>query len=94
MRAAFAKYKPLPIGERGPTEVPYEGRHLITGEVVERMKVNLALLESGVGALSFYVQELEYITKVKGTHTVLAPLLQVFFEQIVLGPCDSFLTQL
>jgi len=42
VRAAFAKYKPLPVGERGPDEVPYEGRHLITGEVVERMKVNLA----------------------------------------------------
>ncbi len=89
VRAAFTKYKPLPIGERGPTEVPYEGRHLITGEVVERMKVNLALLESGVGALSFYVQELEYIAKVKGTHTVLAPLLQVFFEQILFGPGHS-----
>ncbi len=89
VRAAFAKYKPLPIGERGPTEVPYEGRHLITGEVVERMKVNLALLETGVGALSFYVQELEYIAKVKGTHTVLAPLLQVFFEQILFGPGHS-----
>lgn len=89
VRAAFAKYKPLPVGERGPDEVPYEGRHLITGEVVERMKVNLALLDSGVGALSFYVQELEYIAKVKGTHTILAPLLQVFFEQILFGPGHS-----
>jgi len=32
------------------------------------MKVNLALLESGVGAVSFYVQEIEHICKVKGTH--------------------------
>jgi type III restriction enzyme len=89
VREAFAKYKPLPIGERGPTEVPYEGRHLITGEVVERMKVNLALLDSGVGALSFYVQELEYIAKVKNTHTILAPLLQTFFEQLLFGPGHS-----
>jgi type III restriction enzyme len=89
VRTAFADYKPLPIGSRGPEEVPYEGRHLITGEVVERMKVNLALLQSGIGALSFYVQELEYIAKVKGTHTVLAPLLQMFFEQILFGPGRS-----
>lgn len=89
VRGAFAKYKPLPLGERGPDEVPYEGRHLITGEVVERMKVNLALLDSGVGAVSFYVQELEYIAKVKGTHSMLAPLLQVFLEQILFGPGHS-----
>lgn len=89
MREAFKSYKPLPIGELGPSEMPYEGRHLITGEVVERMKVNLTLLESGVGAISFYVQELEYICKVKGTHRVLAPLLQTFFEQIVFGPGRS-----
>ncbi len=53
------------------------------------MKVNLALLQSGVGAVSYYVQELEYICKVKGTHTVLAPLLQLFFEQILFGPGHS-----
>lgn len=89
IREAFRPYKPLPIGEIGPSEVPYEGRHLITGEVVEQMKVNLALLESGVGAISFYVQELEYICKVKGAHQVLAPLLQVFFEQILFGAGKS-----
>ena len=85
LREAFQPYSPLPLGERGPDEVQYEGRHLITGEVVERMKVNLALLESGVGAISFYVQELEYICKVKRTHQVLAPLLQTFFEEILFG---------
>lgn len=81
----FAPYKQLPIGERGPAEVQYEGRHLITGEVVEHMKVSLALLDSGVGAISFYVQELEYICKVRGTHQVLAPLLQKFFEEMLFG---------
>ncbi len=85
MREAFARYRPLPIGDRGPDEVQYEGRHLITGEVVEHMKVSLALLESGVGAISFYIQELEYVCKVKNTHQVLAPLLQKFFEELLFG---------
>ena len=89
VREAFRPFKPLPLGELGPTEVPYEGRHLITGEVVEQMKVNLALLESGVGAISFYEQELEYICKVKNTHQVLGPLLHVFFEQVLFGPGQS-----
>jgi len=89
LREAFKPFNPLPIGERGPDEVQYEGRHLITGEVVEHMKVNLALLESGVGAISFYVQEVEYICKVKGTHQVLGPLLQNFFEEMLFGSGHS-----
>ncbi|PWU19439.1 MAG: restriction endonuclease subunit R, partial [Verrucomicrobia bacterium] len=83
VRAAFAQYKSLPLGERGPDEVQYEGRHLITGEVVEHMKVSLALLESGMGAISFYTQQLEYICKIRSTHQVLAPLLQKFFEEML-----------
>lgn len=89
LQEAFKPYKPLPVGERGPDEVQYEGRHLITGEVIEHMKVNLVLLESGMGAISFYVQELEYVCKVKGTHQVLAPLLQKFFEEMLFGPKHS-----
>ncbi len=89
MKAAFQRYQPLALGERGPDEVQYEGRHLITGEIVEFMKVNLVLLESGIGAISFYVQELEHICKVKGTHQVLAPLLQEFLEEMLFGPGQS-----
>jgi len=89
VKKEFAPLKTLPIGARGPDEVQYEGRHLITGEVVEHMKVSLALLESGIGALSFYVQELEYICKVRNTHQVLAPLLEKFFEAMLFGPGHS-----
>lgn len=85
LREAFNPYKPLPIGERGLEEVQYEGRHLITGEVVEHMKVSLALLDSGYGAISFFEQELEHICKVKGTHQVLGPLLEKFLEEILFG---------
>ena len=63
--------------------------HLITGEVVEHMKVNLTLLESGVGAISFFVREIESICKVRNTHQVLAPLLQRFFEEVLFGPGRS-----
>lgn len=85
VRDAFKGYTALPLGERGSDEVQYEGRHLITGEVVEHMKVSLALLDSGMGAISFYVQELEYICKVRNTHQILAPLIQSFFERILFG---------
>jgi len=82
-------FSPLPIGGRGPDDVQYEGRHLITNEIVEQMKVHLPLLESGNGAISFYVQELESICKIKGTHAILAPLLERFFEGMLFGPGQS-----
>jgi type III restriction enzyme len=85
VQEAFKKYPPLPLGERGTDEVQYEGRHLITGEVVEHMKVHLALLDSGYGAVSFFVQELEHICKVKGTHQVLSPLIEKFLEELLFG---------
>lgn len=85
VKSAFQKYPPVPLGDRGPDEVQYEGRHLITGEVVEFMKVHLALLESGYGAITFFEQELEHFCKVRGTHQVLGPLLEKFLEEILFG---------
>jgi type III restriction enzyme len=83
VRAEFRKYKPLPLGGQGNTEIQYEGRHLFTNEVVERLKINLPLLESGVGAVSYFVKQLEQVCKVRGTHAVLAPLVQTFLEEIL-----------
>ena len=82
---AFRPYSPLPLGDRGATEVKYEGRHLITNEVVEQMNVSLPLLKNGITAISFYVRELEAACKVQSTHTVLAPLLQTFLGEILFG---------
>jgi type III restriction enzyme len=83
VRQAFKRYRPLELGRKGTDELQYEGRALITGEVVEHMKVHLSLLASGVGAITYYEQELEYLGKVRGTHAVLGPLLQKFFEEIL-----------
>ena len=83
VRKEFKKYKQLPLGNKGQTEIQYEGRHLFTNEVVEKLKINLPLLESGVGAVSYFVREFEQICKLRGTHAVLAPLVQTFLEQIL-----------
>jgi type III restriction enzyme len=83
IRSEFKKYQPLPLGSQGPTEIQYEGRHLFTNEIVERVKINLPLLESGVGAVSYFVRQLEQICKLRRTHAVLAPLVQTFLEEIL-----------
>lgn len=86
IKDAFTNYfKPLPLGEPQAQEVKYEGRHLITDEVVERMSVKLELLTDGVGAISFFREELEHATRLRGQHATLAPLIQRFLEEVLFG---------
>jgi type III restriction enzyme len=81
--AAFGPYQPLPLGEVRDQSISYEGRHLLTNEVVEQMRVKLPLLADGIGAISFYREEIERAVRVQGLHPVLAPLLQRFLEQVL-----------
>jgi type III restriction enzyme len=83
VRKAFSRYKPLPLGQPRPTEVEYEGRHLFTNEVVEKMKVDLPLLQNGITAISFFRKALEFQTRCQNTQQVLAPLLQKFLEEVI-----------
>ncbi len=78
-------FKPLPVGEPAEQEIDYEGRHLITDEVVERMKVKLPLLSDGMGATSFFREELERACRIRGQHATLAPLVQRFLEEVLFG---------
>ena len=79
----FSKYSPLPLGKKRAEEIQYEGRHLFTNEIVEKMNIRLPLLESGIGAVSYYREELEHIAGLRGTHKVLAPLLDTFITEIL-----------
>ena len=83
LKKAFSRYKPLPLGQPRPTEVEYEGRHLFTNEVVEKMKVDLPLLQNGITAISFFRKTLEFQTRCQNTQQVLAPLLQKFLEEVL-----------
>ncbi len=83
VKQAFKTYKPLPLSGRGVTTLDYEGRHLFTGEVVERMKIDLPLLQNPMGAISYFVRQIETVCKVRNLHTTLAPLLQTFLEEIL-----------
>lgn len=85
VREAFKPYKPLPLGKPAASDIEYEGRALITDELVESMKINLPLLQNGMTAISFFVRELEAACRVQSTHTVIAPLLQIFLGEILFG---------
>lgn len=80
-----AGFKPLPLGNPSKDEISYEGRHLITDEVVERMKIKLHLLSDGMGAISFFREELERAVRIRGQHATLAPLIQRFLEEVLFG---------
>ena len=86
LRAAFERdFDPLPLGQPQEREIKYEGRHLITDEVVERMSVKLELLKDGIGAVSFFREELERSARIRGQHATLAPLVQRFLEEVLFG---------
>lgn len=85
VRSAFKPYKGLPLGKATAAGIEYEGRALITDELVESMKISLPLLQNGLTAISFFVRELESACRVQSTHTVLAPLLQTFLGDILFG---------
>jgi len=81
VKEQFSALKPLKLKEQSSDEIHYEGRTLITNEIVEEMNIKLPLLESGVGAISFYRNELEHITGLHGLHSSLAPLLEIFLTE-------------
>lgn len=83
VKKAFKPYKALPLSKQGNSEIQYEGRHLFTGEVIQKLQLNLPLLKSGIGAVSYYVKQLETICKLRGLHSILAPLIQTFLEDIL-----------
>jgi len=85
--------KPLPLAGEIDTTVEYEGKQLFTGEIVEKMTFHIELLQSGIGAVSYYVKQLEMICKVRGIHTVIAPLMQNFLEEILFEKKSSLFEQ-
>ena len=81
----FKSYTSLPLGSKKSSKLKYEGRHLITDEIIEEMTVHLPLLQNGMTAISFYIRELEAACKVQSTHSVLAPVLQRFLGEQLFG---------
>jgi type III restriction enzyme len=84
-RFSGAGFEPIRLGEKGSAELDYEGRTLLTDEMIQQMKIQIPLLKSGFGAVSYYREQIERMCKVRGLHAVLAPLIQTFFEDVLFG---------
>lgn len=80
VQQAAAGLPRLALGEPRNVDLDFEGRSLITNEVVERMKIRLPLLQTGIGAISFFREELERACGVRGLHPKIAPLLERYLE--------------
>ncbi len=93
VKRQFSGLKPLALKEQSQDEIHYEGRHLLTNEIVEEMTIKLPLLESGIGAISFFRDELEHITALHGMHSSLAPLLEIFLTELLFGQRLSLFDQ-
>lgn len=87
------QFKPLPLGLPQAQDIKYEGRHLITDEIVEKMTIKLELLKDGMGAISFFREELERATRLRGHHATLAPLIQRFLEEVLFGEAVTLYDQ-
>lgn len=85
VRERFLPLGPLELGTAQAREINYEGRTLVTNELVEAMRIKLPLLKNGIGAVSYYRELVERACRVKGAHSVLAPLIQRFIEDLLFG---------
>jgi type III restriction enzyme len=83
VKAALNKLSKLELGQPREVELDYEGRSLVTNEVIENMKVRLPLLQNGIGAISYYREELENICHIRNTHAILAPVLETFLTELL-----------
>ena len=80
-----AGLKPLQIGKPRKETVAYEGRHLLTDQLVEEMKIKLPLLKNGATAIPFFVDELQRICRIRGANPILAPLVRAFILRLLFG---------
>ncbi|MEN6530444.1 MAG: DEAD/DEAH box helicase family protein [Anaerolineaceae bacterium] len=85
IKAIASQQKKLDLGTPRDVSIDYEGRAMITNEVVERMKLEVPLLKNGFGAISYFVKELETTCKISGSHRILAPLIERYITQDLFG---------
>lgn len=81
VKKRFGSMPKLPLASKTDRIVDFEGRSLTTGEVLEKLRLELPQLVNSLQAISYYVQLIEGECKVSNLHSVIAGLLQTFIEE-------------
>ncbi len=79
----FENFEKLPL--ESATSIDYQGRHMLTQEIVEKMTLESPLLANGWTAITYFVKQLEYTCRVPPTtlHAVISPLLKYFLTEML-----------
>lgn len=85
IKAISSKQKKLELGTPREVTLDFEGRAMITNEVVERMRLEIPLLKNAFGAVSYFVKELETTCRISRSHSVLAPLVERYITEDLFG---------
>lgn len=83
VRKRFEPMEKLPLGKKTDRVVDFEGRALTTGEVIEKLRIDLPQLYTSLQAISYYVQLIEAECKVPNLHAALAAHLQMAVEELL-----------
>jgi len=83
VRKRFGTMQKLPLASKTDRIIDFEGRALTTGEVVQRLRFELPLMNTNLEAVMHYVQMIEGECKVVGLHKVIGGLIQTFIEEML-----------
>ncbi|MBL0871657.1 MAG: DEAD/DEAH box helicase family protein [Phycisphaerales bacterium] len=79
----FGSMAKLPLGNKSDRVIDFEGRALTTGEVIQRLRLELPLMATNAMAVSYYVQLIEGECKVGGLFKTIGGLIQTFIEEVL-----------
>lgn len=83
VRTRFGAMQKLPLASKTDRIIDFEGRALTTGEVVQRLRLELPLMATNAMAVSYYVQLIEGECKVGGLFKTIGGLIQTFIEELL-----------
>ena len=84
VKEAFeSRFKKLPIKEPKSGTIHFEERTLFTDEIVRQFELDRGLLQMGATAISVYAREIERVCRLQNSHSVLAPLIEEFVQEVL-----------
>ena len=83
VRKRFGAMQKLPLASKTDRIIDFEGRALTTGEVVQRLRLELPLMATNAMAVTYYVQLIEGECKVGGLFPKIGGLVESFIQELL-----------